>query len=257
MKIIALTLSIIITGISLFAAKDADETKAKSENKIICEKEYKLVVPNDDKEIGTYSICAVQGKEPEKHINITETVSMNYRGKKVEYKSSVIYKSDSPVSPESATVTTKVDGKVCMKGTVTFSEKSISFECTGFLNKRTGEPINPPVHFEKKNEPRPKGVLVFQSALTAIGPRLLTKEGELQDVVFIEFPDDIGAPELINLKEGFRLVREKPDGKGEYNMKIYSPHYHKSISHIRYNNRDQIVSITSFGKLKLREVDGD
>ena len=83
---------------------------------------------------------------------------------------------------------------------------------------------------------------------------MLPKEGELKDVVFVEFPDDIGAPELITFKKGYRLVREKLDKDGEYNLKIYSPHSEDSISHIRYNKNDQIVSIVSFGKMKLREV---
>ena len=255
MRNIALALSIIIAGACLFATEAADKTKAKPENKIICKKKFKLVAPNGDKEIGTYAIWAIQEKGPDKHINITETVSINYRVKKIEYKSSVIYSSIPPISPESATAITKVDGKVCMKGSATFSEKTISFECAGFLNKRTGEPIDPPEHFEKKNEPKPKGVLVFQSALIAIGPKFLPKEGELKDVVFVEFPDDIGLPELINFKEGCRLVREKPDDKGEYNMKVYSPRFNGIISQIRYNKRDHIVSIISFGKMKFREVD--
>jgi hypothetical protein len=244
----------IIAGAGLFAAEEADEAKAKSESKIICKKEYKIVAPNGEKEMGTYGILAVQKKGAEKNINITETVSMDYRGKKVEYKSTVTYNSKSPISPENATAETKVDGKVCMKGTVTFSEKTISLECTGFLNKRTGKVIDPPKRFEKKDEPRPKGVLIFQSALAAIGPRLLPKEGELKNVVFVEFPDDIGAPELINFKEGYRLVREKPDDKGDYRIRISSPHSDESRLQVRYNKNDQIVSIASFGKMKLKEV---
>ncbi|MDC3335384.1 hypothetical protein OAV71_02650 [Opitutales bacterium] len=250
MKNITLALSVIFVGCNLFAAENGDKS-----NKIICNKKYKIVAPNGDKDMGTYGILAVQKKWPEKNINITETMSMDYRGKKAEYKSSVIYNSNPPISPESATAETKVDGKVCMKGTVTFSEKTVSFNCTGFLNKRTGEAIDPPKKFEKKDQPKPQGVLIFQSALPTIGPRLLSKEGELKDVVFVEFPDDIGAPELINFKEGYRLVREEPDDKGEYNLKIYSPHSEDSISHIRYNKNDQIVSIASFGKMKLREVE--
>jgi len=83
----------------------------------------------------------------------------------------------------------------------------------------------------------------------------LPKAGELENVVFVEFPDDLGAPELINFKEGYRLVRGQPDEKGEYDMKIYSPHSDKSISHIRFNKDDQVVSMAWFGKMKLVEIE--
>ncbi len=254
MKSIVFVLSIILAGASLLAADGAHEAKVESTDKVICKKEYKLVSSDVDKEIGTYGIWAIQKNEPEKKIHITETMSMDYSGKKAEYTSSVIYSGNPPLTPESGRAETKIDGKVCMTGMVTFSEKTVTIECTGFLNKRTGDAIDPPKRFEKNDQPKPQGVLIFQSALPAIGPRLLPKEGELKNVIFIEFPDDIGAPELITFKEGYRLVRDKPDEKGEYDLKIFSPHSEDSISHVRYDKNDQLISIASYGKMKLREV---
>ncbi len=144
-----------------------------------------------------------------------------------------------------------------MKGAVTFSEKTFSLEGKGFTYKLAGEALNPPKTFAfgKKGTPKPEGTLVFQSALPTIGPRILPKEGELRNVVFVEFPDDISAPELINFKTGYRLVREAPDEKGEYAIKVYAPHSKDSISRARFNKEDRLVSMDAFGKVKLVPVE--
>lgn len=239
-----------VLGVSSFAGDE----KPQANDKIVCNKEYKIISSDAKTELGRFGIKGIF-KEGEQKFAITETLSMDYQGKKVEYISSVVYKSKPSIAPESGVAETKVDGKICMKGTVIFTEKTINIECTGFLNKRTGEAINPPKKFERKDEPRPDAVLIFQSALLAIGPKLLPREGELRDIVFVEFPDDLGAPELIKFKKGYRLVRERSEEKGEYNLKIYSPYSDNSDYHIRFDKDDRITSIASFGQLKLLEKD--
>lgn len=241
----------ILLGLGILPLALAQD-KAPQADTLVCNKRYKVVSPEGDNELGIYEIKAVS-RGRDKKIEITESVSMGYRGKKAEYKSTVIY-GTSPLVPENGAVETKLEGKVCMKGTVIFSEKTLSFECSGLLDKRTGGAIDPPKKFEKKDVPKPEGVLIFQSALAAIGPKLLSEEGALDKVVFVEFPDDIGAPELINFKEGYRLVRGKQDEKGEYDMEIFSSDSVDSISKIRFNKDDQIVSISSYGKRKLVET---
>lgn len=233
---------------STFAADEKPQA-----GKTICDKQFKIVSPDGEHELGTYSIKATT-KEAGSKIEIVESVALDYRGKKVEMKSVVIYDNASPASPLKGTAETRLDGKACMKGTVTFSGKTVDIEGTGLLNPRTGAAIDPPRKFEMKGQPVAEGVLVFQSALPAIGPRILPKEGELKNIVFVEFPDDLGAPELVTFKEGYRLVREKPDENGEYVLKMYSPFQSDSISQIRFSKDDQIVSFASHGKLKLVEV---
>ena len=253
MKSVVFALSIVVVGATLAAAEDAGKATAPPSGKVICDKQYTVISPQGEQEMGTFGVRAVE-TGPDKKIHITETLSMDYRGKKASYRSTVIYRGGSPPVPQSATAETRLNGKVCMKGTIEFSEKTASIEGTGFLDVRTGETLRPPKTFGKKDEPKPEGVLIFQSALPTIGPRILPKPGELKDVVFIEFPDDVGAPELANFKKRYRLVREKPDENGEYDMKLYRPHSDESISHIRYDKNDQIVSFTAFGKVKFREV---
>jgi hypothetical protein len=96
--------------------------------------------------------------------------------------------------------------------------------------------------------------MIFQSALAAVGPKILSMEGELKNIVFVEFPDDIGAPELVTIKEGYRLVRKKPDGKGEYAMKIFARDSERCVSHIRFDKKDRIISAQLFGKVTLEEI---
>jgi hypothetical protein len=244
----------IFLGLGILPLAFAQDKSEPQPDTLVCNKRYKVVSAEGDHEIGTYEIKAVS-RGRDRKMEIAESLSLDYRGKKAEYKSTVIYGNTSPPVPENGAVETKVDGKTCMKGTVTFSEKTLSFECSGLLDKRTGEAIDPPKKFEKKDLPKPEGALIFQSALAVIGPRLLTKEGTLQKVVFVEFPDDLGAPELINFKKGYRLVRGKQDAQGEYHLEIYSALSEDSISKIRFDKNDQIVSISSFGnKMKLVEI---
>jgi len=218
----------------------------------LCSKEYRILSPVGEKELGKYGFKAVLTKAA-KRIEIVEFLSMDYRGKRAAYKSAVVYSSNPAIIPEKGAAETRIDGKVCMKGTVTFSDKTYSYECTGFTNERTGEALDPPRKFEKKDVPTPQGVLIFQSAVPTIAPRILPKEGELKNVVFVEFPDDIGAPELITFKTGHRLVREAADEKGEYIIKLYAANSKESIFHVRFDKDDRVLLIEDRG-MKLVEV---
>lgn len=240
----------VLLGVCLVHTGFAEEGDTTQADKTICNKNFQVMSMDRDKKLGTYSIKAVM-KESETKIEIVESWSLDYRGKQVDIKSTVVYENTSPFAPKKGTVETKIDGKTCMKGTVTFSEETVDFECKGFLDKRTGKALDPPKSFAKKNQPVAEGVLIFQSALLVIGPRILPKEGELKNVVFVEFPDDLGAPELINFKEGYRLVRGQPDEKGEYDMRLHGPH---SDFHIRFSKDDRAISAL-YGKMKLVEVE--
>ena len=202
---------------------------------------------------GTCSIRAVR-KGSKKKIEIVQSLSLNHRGTKVTMKSTVACGDSSPFAPSKGIAETRINGQLCMQGTVTFSGQTVDLECTGFLNTKTGQAIDPPERFAKADQPVAKGVLIFQSAVPAIGPRMLPQEGELKNVVFVEFPDDLEAPELITFKPGYRLVRGQPDVTGNYDIKIYSPHSNRSVSHVRFSKDDQILSMNLFGKTRLVEI---
>ncbi|HUW20201.1 MAG TPA: hypothetical protein VMW16_12965 [Sedimentisphaerales bacterium] len=221
---------------------------------VICEKRYKAVSVGDEKELGRYYVKAVtRGKNNE--IEIVEQMTMDYRDKKAGYSSTVVYGCEPQLFPLIATVETTIDGKTCMKGQVRFSKTTLSISGVGFFNKKTGAAIEPPFKFEQKDIPIPKGFMLFQSAFQVLGPKCLQTKGELKDIVFVEFPDDLGAPELINMKEGYRMVREQADDTGSYQMRILDGRSDAPVVAIQFDKKDRVTSMWCFGKMKLVEVD--
>lgn len=241
-----------ITALGIPASRPAEE-RAKPKEEVICDKQYKIVAPNDPtKELGRYHIKGTY-LEDGKQVRILEEMTMDYARKKVAYKSTVIYNTTPSLGPAKGSAETTVNGKPCMKGTVELKDKALSSSCLGLLNWKTGERIDPPKHYEKKIK-KPKGILVFQSALPVLGPRLIREHGELKNVVFVEFPDDVAAPELITCKEGYRLVRGKPNAAGQYVIKIFSPRLDTPVSEVQFDRSDKLASISAFGKLALVEM---
>jgi hypothetical protein len=206
--------------------------------------------------LGSYSIKA-SFKNGNKNIEITEIRSMEYKGRKnsllkIELKSVVICKNNDLFNLVKGEAETKINGNDSMKGSVVFSEKSFSFEGKGFLSKRF-EVLTQPFDFESKDVPNPQGVLVIISAVPALGPKLLTKEGELLNIAFGEFPDEFKAPALIMFKLGYRLVRNKANENGDFEINLYSANSTESIYCIQYNKENKIVSMENFGKYKYVE----
>ena len=237
---------------SLGSTSAADDEGKKG--RVVCDKTYKLISPRDQKEIGTYRIKAIAAKATDE-VLITESIAMEYRGKKAEMRSEVSYGVGALVKPKGGAATTWINGKVCMKGSVSFGKGMVDIKSTGFLNKRTAEALDPPRAFEEKGVLLPEGTLLFQSAFPVLAPRLLPKEGELENVVFIEFPDDLGAPELIHLKEGYRLVRGKANEAGVYTIKVIDPP-EDLIAEAKFSKDGQLLSFVSFAGMALVEVVG-
>lgn len=234
--------------------KPAREERPAGNEKPLFDKKYKLTAPDGEQDLGTYELKTV-ARPSDKRIDITESASIHVRGSRLEFQSVVTYGTAGSPVPEKGTTETKIDGKICMQGTVAFTEKTFHLECIGLMEKRTLEAIDPPRKFEKQDLPKPPGVLLFLSALAVIGPRLLAKEGTLENVHLVEFPDDIGAPELINLEEGHRIVRGKPDAQGAYDMELFSPYAEDSILKVRFDAKDRVVQIPTFAnKWKLVEI---
>jgi len=248
------TLSVGLIGSCLVCTGYTEEANVVQKPKTLCDMKFQIMSRDGEKELGTYSIRALE-KTAKNEIEITESMSLIYRKKKVDLVSTVIYESTTPLVPKKGMAEIKIEEKSCMKGTVTFAEKTFDLESVGFLDERTGEKIEPPIKFTKKGQLLPEGILVFQSALSAIGPRLLPKEGEIEKIVFVEFPDDLGADELINFKEKHRLVREQPNEKGEYAMKIGRMGSEEFFYQIRFNKDDQIISMDISRKMKFVRIE--
>ena len=182
---------------------------------------------------------------------------MEYKGRKsevlkIELKSVVICKNNDLFKLVKGEAETKINENDAMKGSVVFSENSFSFEGKGYLGKRD-EVLTQPFDFESKDVPNPPGILIIISAVPALGPKLLPKEGELLNIAFGEFPDEFKAPELIMFKVGYRLVRNKANENGDFEISLYGPKSTESIYCIQYNKENKIVSMENFGKYKYVE----
>ena len=249
-------LMMILAFMSSGAAEEEAKPEAAPKAKVICDKEFKMVRPigGEDQDVGTYRIRGIERNDG-RQIEIVEEMAMDYRGRTAGYTSTVIYKTAPALTPVKGGTETTLNGKPCMKGGVVFEGKTFSRSCVGLLNKRTMEKIAPPKKYEKRDVPRPEGVLVFQSALPVIGPKLIAKTGELKNIVFVEFPDDLDAPELINLKKGHRVVRDAPDAEGRYSIKIVRAGSDKPISEARFNKADKLLSLAQIGKFRLVEAE--
>ena len=241
---------VLVLGVGVLASCGAEQEEARSDGTVICDKRDAVIAADGETEMGTYGIRCILREKDQKY-EIVESMAMGYRGKAAESTSTLVYGSTAPLTPEHGSAETKIDGRTCMQGTVTVSETTVSYEGIGNLDKKTGEAFAVPRKFGQKEELRPKGFMLFQSAFPAIGPRILPKEGELTDVVSVEFPDDLGAPELINFKTGYRLVRSKADKNGEYELALHD----RSVRRVRFDKDDQIISIGFSKGMTLREVE--
>lgn len=254
-KSIIVTFSVLIS-VSFVQTVVANDKKSKKDN-VICAEKFEILSKKGEGKVGAYSINAVTSKD-KKQIEISETMTLSLRGKTIVFKSTVIYTDKDGLIPLEGSVETTLDNKICMTGTVKFSPagRTVDYECTGHLNERTGQAINPPKKYTKKDIPVALGTLVFQSAMPSIGPRILPAEGELEDVVFVEFPDDVGAPELINFKTGNRLARGKADKNGQYDIQLFGPHSKDSIAIYRFGKNNQVVSMELYGKFRMHKAAG-
>lgn len=147
---------------------------------------------------------------PDGRTTIVESLSLKLGGKLFGWTSTVVYQGTGPLEAKARTFLDDPK-KACMIGSVTFDATHVSREVSGYLSKR-GEVHDPPLTRQDKHT-RPLGDLLFQSAAEWLAPRLLEKAGSAE-MSLVEFPDDLGYPELIMIKTSCRLTREAPvDGR--------------------------------------------
>ena len=242
----------ILIGAGFVRTLDAEVAKAKT-GAIICDRKFDVFSQKGGEKLGSYSIKAVAGKD-KKPIEISEIMSLSIRGKTASYKSTLFCADKDGAAPLAGSTETMLGGKVCMSGSVTFAPagKTVDYKCTGHMDKRTGMVLNPAKKYAKIGRAVPQGLLVFQSAIPAIGPRILPAPGEIDDVVLVEFPDDIGAPELITFKAANRLVRGRPDKTGGYDIDMFRADSKKPVANYRFDKNNQVIAMELFGKFTLR-----
>eukprot|EP00752_Nemacystus_decipiens_P016923 g15151.t1 len=195
--------------------------------------------------VGLYAIRAT---ELDGQIKITESAQLVIDQSVIEFTSVVVYKQDDQQAWrfDAATATTRVDDDEVMKVSVEPRDKQWAVAQT-LLREPFGEA------YDKPKESRlaidvPKGPVLFSSARAIIGPRLQPEAGE-QPIVWVEFPDDID--EAINVKEGFTLVRDKPDAEGAFMLWIRSEH--QTLGPLPLTADGKVKPHKLWGKILMRE----
>jgi hypothetical protein len=236
-------------GLAVLAMAAASDRPLAAGDTVLVDQSFAVFEPKGKESVGNYQIKAVSRKA-DGLIEITELFAAKYRGKKAEITSTILYTGGANPSPVSGTAETRIDGKVCLKGTVTVTEKTVTCEGTTFIDERTGEALNPPKVYPKEDIRRPEGILLFQSTASVVGPLLLPKEGETR-IVLVEFPDDLYAPEFIRLNKDYRLARGKANDKGEFDMQVLEPRGDRPIFQFMLDKESRPLAAPIYGNWRL------
>lgn len=202
-------LNALLLGLIISNAIVADE-------KILCDKKFKIVTADGETEIGEYGLKAITDEQ--NNIVIDETAKHVIDGRKFVYKSKIVYKGTEPYWPLTAETACTLDDKLFMEGKVTFKGYFIDLKATAYFDFASGEKHVPPKTHVWDSEPGPGQIVLFQPALAFIGPKLLPQSGNRNDLSFAEFPDDVYVDELIAISLSHRIVRTKPNDKGHFTI---------------------------------------
>jgi len=157
------------------------------------------------------------------------TASFRSGGKERDagFQSQIVYKGADKPHPSRAEVTTRIGKFKIMAGKVTFTRTegqwAAEVEATGFADT-DGKPFEDARSFEKTLSTSGR-LLLTHAAFLHFAPRLLPKPGKIENVVHLELPDDIGFPEMLNLKPDCILQRHVagPDGKADITLhRVYA-----------------------------------
>ena len=145
-----------------------------------------------------------------RHLLHQET-AMAIEGTKFRFESTVIFPSKDALEPSEASATTWRNGVKTMTGTLRFAGFELGWKALAHA-RDDGTPIAPPKEYTGTKKVA-GGPLVLQTTLEVMAPLLLKAPGALA-VTYAEFPDDYHAPELVEIKRDYRLVREPANGAG-------------------------------------------
>ena len=245
-----------IVGLVALAAAFARAEEPKPAEHVLCEGAWRI--DTDDKDARTVGVYKVRGERNAGNGEILireEMERVQKDGVRMGYRSLVVYREGTPPVPVRAEAETWVDGQPTMKGTITFADGKMDWECTGFWDPDKQTAIDPPSRTEKKGVEVPEGVVLFQSAVAVLGPLLLAENGKETPVVWVEFPDDIEAPELVVVKTGRVLKRRKADTDGSFVIEVCSES--RVTRDYVLDARNQILSLGSQGRGKIVRVGWD
>jgi hypothetical protein len=195
--------------------------------------------------VGSYTLRAVEFAD---RIDIAETITVEHRGQKIGFVSTVVYERHAEGVPTASRgkATTTADGQPVMIASFRVEGRKILARAT-IMRSRQGDAVAPPRQWERTID-LPEGPVVTNSAIAVIGPRLLGDPGETQ-IAWVEFPDDVD--EAINVKQGFRLARSAVNGDGVYELTVRSER--QNFGGMPIGAEGRIRPYRMFGKLYLRE----
>ncbi|HOI53765.1 MAG TPA: hypothetical protein PLP01_00805 [Phycisphaerae bacterium] len=205
--IIPILVATLCTGLAL-AAEDAAKPKTddKSGEGVM---EHYFLITSEAQPVG---YRRVKSTKREKEIILEDEMALKYRDKMASFQSTVTYTTGDRPQPIRAEARTFVGDKKLMEGTLDFTvrkeedgaeQKIIRIKVTGYFSKQLEEYSPPKEGLSEMTQP--EGWLMFPAAWICLVPRMEPEGGMLENVVNMEFPDDLDFPELLNAKKDHAL----------------------------------------------------
>jgi len=179
--------------------------------------------------------------------------------KPMRFESLIIYNTSKPVGPTEAKVTTYGGATKLMEAAITFvpadgGGRNAHVEMTGFADKNE-KALDPP---QKKviDMPVPDGLLLMQQAIFYLAPRLLQKDGKIENVVYARFPESTLFPTVIAFKPDFVMERTAGEGgRSEIDLKTFAKSTEGTKTSVGgkvvVNAQNEVVEY-SWGKFNLK-----
>ena len=139
------------------------------------------------------------------------------------FSSQVVYRGGKQPAPSRGEVTTRIGEFKIMSGKVTFKQAegqwAADIEATGFADTECK-----PFETERavtRTLATAGDVLLTHAAFLYFAPRLLLAPGKIENVVHVEFPDDIGFPAALNFQPNCILQRHAAGADGKADITLH------------------------------------
>lgn len=199
---------------------------------------FEVVGPKGEK-VGHYRI---QSSKEDKIVTVIETIQAGPGGQKGGWKSTVSYYADEKIKPINGMVVTIIGDQPCMTGSLLFLEDTIYVTAVGYIDKRGNKIPEGKEVMQDKGPIDSEGIYFISSSAPIIGDILLKGKEEISGINFVEFPDDMDMPELLNIKDEYKLVKSTA-ADGAYTIKIMNSR-EEEIQTVHYEKSGQIKLIS-------------
>jgi hypothetical protein len=150
---------------------------------------------------------------------LDEEFLAQFKGQETGFDTQEVYRDGAKPVPQRAKAVTRFGDVKLMEGSITFEAKdggplSAKMEATGYADKER-KPLAKAATVSKEVAV-PEGTVLTHGALLYFAPRLLPAAGQKDKIVFMELPDDIDFPALVNFKPDCVLSRSAPNAEGNF-----------------------------------------